>query len=32
MVLGWQPRYPALQDIVASAWKWHQAHPHGYGG
>jgi UDP-glucose 4-epimerase len=28
--LGWQPRYPNLHDIVASAWAWHQAHPHGY--
>lgn len=31
-VLGWQPRYPALDDIVAHAWAWHQAHPRGYGG
>ncbi|MFN2289820.1 MAG: UDP-glucose 4-epimerase GalE [Anaerolineae bacterium] len=29
--LGWQPRYPALRDIVGSAWEWHRAHPHGYG-
>ncbi len=28
--LGWVPKYPKLQDIVASAWAWHQAHPHGY--
>jgi UDP-glucose 4-epimerase len=28
--LGWQPRYPDLHDIVASAWTWHQAHPNGY--
>jgi UDP-glucose 4-epimerase len=28
--LGWQPRYPDLYDIVASAWTWHQAHPDGY--
>ncbi len=28
--LGWQPRFPALQDIIASAWEWHQAHPDGY--
>jgi UDP-glucose 4-epimerase len=28
--LGWSPRCPALRDIVASAWEWHQAHPHGY--
>lgn len=28
--LGWTPRYRDLDDIVASAWQWHQAHPHGY--
>jgi len=28
--LGWEPRYPALRDIIESAWKWHQAHPNGY--
>lgn len=28
--LGWQPRYPDLTDIIASAWAWHQAHPSGY--
>ncbi len=28
--LGWQPRYPDLKDIIASAWAWHQAHPNGY--
>ncbi len=29
--LGWQPRIPALHDIIASAWEWHRTHPHGYG-
>lgn len=29
--LGWQPEHPALRDIVASAWEWHQARPDGYG-
>lgn len=29
--LGWQPRYPHLRDIIETAWKWHQAHPNGYG-
>lgn len=29
--LGWEPRYPALRDIIASAWAWHRAHPNGYG-
>ncbi len=28
--LGWSPRYPDLEGIVESAWKWHQAHPDGY--
>lgn len=27
---GWQPRYPALDDIVAHALAWRQAHPQGY--
>jgi UDP-glucose 4-epimerase len=29
-VLGWRPRYAELDQIVATAWKWHQGHPHGY--
>lgn len=28
--LGWQPQYPALRDIIASAWEWHSKHPQGY--
>jgi UDP-glucose 4-epimerase len=28
--LGWKPRFPKLGDIVASAWRWHKAHPQGY--
>ncbi|MEM8505226.1 MAG: UDP-glucose 4-epimerase GalE [Cyanobacteria bacterium P01_D01_bin.1] len=23
-LLGWQPRYPDLTDIIAHAWQWHQ--------
>ena len=30
-VLGWRPRHSGLEEILASAWAWHQAHPHGYG-
>lgn len=22
--LGWQPKFPALDDILTSAWQWHQ--------
>jgi UDP-glucose-4-epimerase GalE len=29
--LGWKPRYTELRPIVETAWKWHQAHPKGYG-
>jgi UDP-glucose 4-epimerase len=28
--LAWSPRYPSLDDIIASAWTWKQKHPHGY--
>lgn len=28
--LGWTPKYDKIEDIVASAWQWHQAHPRGY--
>jgi UDP-glucose 4-epimerase len=24
-VLGWEPTYTALEDIIAAAWKWHSA-------
>jgi len=30
--LGWIPQQPELRDIIASAWQWHSAHPHGYRG
>ncbi|HEY1170686.1 MAG TPA: UDP-glucose 4-epimerase GalE [Verrucomicrobiae bacterium] len=29
--LGWNPKYPKLEQIVASAWQWHVQHPQGYG-
>ncbi len=28
--LGWQPQRSGLQDIIASAWDWHQSYPQGY--
>ena len=28
--LGWEPRFPDLRGIIASAWDWHRAHPRGY--
>jgi UDP-glucose 4-epimerase len=29
--LGWKVKYPEIEDIVATAWKWHSTHPSGYG-
>jgi UDP-glucose 4-epimerase len=29
---GWRPRFAALDDIVATALRWREAHPGGYGG
>lgn len=28
--LGWEPTFPALEEIIASAWEWHSSHPNGY--
>jgi len=28
--LGWKPKYPKLEAIVESAWRWHHKHPNGY--
>jgi UDP-glucose 4-epimerase len=28
--LGWKPAFPKLEDIVKTAWAWHQTHPQGY--
>lgn len=29
-ILGWNPEHADLEEIIASAWKWHKAHPRGY--
>jgi UDP-glucose-4-epimerase GalE len=29
--LGWRPEFPALEQMVETAWRWHQTHPKGYG-
>jgi len=26
----WSPRFPSLDSIVETAWKWHSQHPRGY--
>lgn len=28
--LGWTPRFPDLEAIMASAWEWHRTRPDGY--
>ena len=28
--LNWTPKYVELDAIVATAWRWHSNHPHGY--
>ncbi len=30
--LNWYPQHSDLEQIVASAWDWHQRNPHGYCG
>ncbi|MDE6357728.1 MAG: UDP-glucose 4-epimerase GalE [Eubacteriales bacterium] len=29
-VLGWKPEFTNIEDIIASAWKWHKSHPNGF--
>ena len=28
--LGWRPQFDGLEQIISSAWQWHQAFPNGY--
>ena len=30
--LGWAPKKPELETMIADAWAFAQAHPHGYSG
>jgi UDP-glucose 4-epimerase len=29
--LNWKVKFPDIDSIVATAWKWHRSHPEGYG-
>ena len=29
-VLGWQPQFTDVEEVIGTAWRWHAAHPHGY--
>jgi len=31
-LLGWRAAHSSLEEILRSAWRWHQAHPQGYRG
>lgn len=28
--LGWQPEYTDIKKVIETAWRWHQANPHGF--
>ncbi|EOD00900.1 UDP-glucose 4-epimerase GalE [Caldisalinibacter kiritimatiensis] len=28
--LGWKPKFTNIEDIIASAWKWHKNNPNGF--
>lgn len=28
--LRWNPKYPKLEEIISTAWNWHQKHPDGF--
>ena len=29
-VLGWEPQFTDVEQVIGTAWKWHESHPHGY--
>ncbi len=29
-VLGWNPQFTDVAEIIGTAWHWHASHPHGY--
>ena len=29
-ILHWKPEITSMEDIIATAWKWHKSHPNGY--
>lgn len=29
-MLGWNPQFPKIEEIIQSAWDWHEANPNGY--
>lgn len=29
-ILNWQPKVTSMEEIISTAWKWHETHPNGY--
>ena len=29
-VLRWKPQFTDVEQVIGTAWKWHESHPHGY--
>lgn len=29
-ILNWQPQHENAEEVIESAWQWHQKHPNGY--
>ncbi len=29
-ILGWDPQFPQIEQIIESAWQWHEENPDGY--
>ena len=29
-VLGWKPQFTDVEQVIGTAWRWHEHHPHGY--
>ena len=30
-ILGWAPKLDDVEQVIATAWNWHQTHPEGFG-
>ncbi|MEI6650193.1 MAG: UDP-glucose 4-epimerase GalE [Candidatus Moraniibacteriota bacterium] len=29
-VLGWEPKFPEIEQIISTSWNWHRSHPDGF--
>ena len=29
-VLGWKPQFTDVEQVIGTAWRWHESHPNGY--